>query len=74
MIETVYVEDKENIEITTIGTTVNDGHLREMIGRYGLGERNRRMLIEFCVQNNLSMANSNYKHHKPMLYTITRNL
>lgn len=55
MIETVYVEDKENIEITTIGTTVNDGHLREMIGRYGLGERNGRMLIEFCVQNNLSI-------------------
>lgn len=58
---------------STIETTENDDHLREVMRRYGLGERNRRgeIPIKFYAQSNLFVANSNYKHHKRRLYTWT---
>ena len=42
-----------------VGDTTADNSLREVIGKYGLGTRNERgeLLIEFCADNNLYIAN-----------------
>lgn len=54
-----------------IGTTVNDDHIRQVLSRYGLGDRNERdeRLIQFCIDNSLAIANSMYEQHKRRLYT-----
>ncbi|XP_050508878.1 craniofacial development protein 2-like [Diabrotica virgifera virgifera] len=54
-----------------IGVTMDDEHIRNIVGRYGIGERNSRgdRLIQFCVDNDLTIMNSMYKHHPRRLYT-----
>lgn len=54
-----------------IGITSEDDHLRSVVGKHGIGSRNERgeMLLEFCAENNLFVANSNFKHHIRRMYT-----
>lgn len=54
-----------------IGSTYNDDHLRTVVGNFGTGERNERgeMLLDFCTENELFVANSNFQHHVRRLYT-----
>ncbi|KAL4112803.1 hypothetical protein QTP88_016532 [Uroleucon formosanum] len=54
-----------------IDTTNNDGHLRSVVGKYGIGVRNERgdRLMDFCIENNLFITNTNFKHHIRRLYT-----
>ena len=42
-------------------------------GKYGLGVQNeaRQMLIEFCQENTLVIANTLFQQHKRRLYTWT---
>lgn len=56
-----------------IGTTTNDDHLRTMISQYGIGTRNVRgeRLLQFCIDNNFTIANSLFKQHIRRLYTWT---
>ncbi|NSM56165.1 hypothetical protein HET73_00315 [Wolbachia endosymbiont of Atemnus politus] len=44
---------------------------QNLIGKYGLGERNERgsRLIQFCSENELVVANTLFKHHPRKLYT-----
>jgi len=41
------------------------------VGKYGLGQRNRReeQLIEFCNQQQLVATNTLFKNHKRRIYT-----
>lgn len=54
-----------------IGSTLNDDHIRQVVGKFGLGERNNRgeRLIQFCIENTFAITNSMYEHHKRRLYT-----
>lgn len=50
-----------------------DEHLRHVVERYGIGERNNReLLLEFCIENNLSAANIiNFKQETFIYVEIT---
>ncbi|CAH2108374.1 unnamed protein product [Euphydryas editha] len=54
-----------------VGSTENEDHLREIVGRYGLGERNERgeMWLQFCVENSLTITNTCFQQHPRRLYT-----
>lgn len=54
-----------------IGNTVADDHIRQVIGKHGLGVRNERgeRLINFCVEKKLNVVNTNFQHHPRRLYT-----
>lgn len=56
-----------------VGRTTSDDHLQDIVGRYGLGERNERgnRLMQFATDNNLSIMNTMFKHHPRRLYTWT---
>ncbi|XP_030757603.1 craniofacial development protein 2-like [Sitophilus oryzae] len=56
-----------------IGETTQDNHIRSTVGKYGLGIRNERgeRLIQFCLDNNLSICNSLFQQSKLRLYTWT---
>lgn len=41
-----------------------EGRLRFVIGKYGTGVRNERdQLLDFCIENNLFITNTNFKYH-----------
>ena len=50
---------------------VGEGDVPGIVGKYGLGERNKagERLIEFCAGNNLNISNTNFQQHKRRLYT-----
>lgn len=54
-----------------VGNTELDDHIRQTVGKYGLGARNERgeMFLDFCLNNNLTITNTYFKHHKRRLYT-----
>jgi len=54
-----------------VGSTMNENHLRATVGKYDIGGRNDRgeMFMEFCIENNLFDANTNFQHQKRRLYT-----
>lgn len=56
-----------------VGCTGADDHLRDTVGRYGIGKRNERgsRLIQFAIDNNLTIMNTIFKHHIRRLYTWT---
>lgn len=53
-----------------IGSTAADTHLRKTVAPYGRGTRNKRgnRLIQLATDNNLSIMNTMFKHHKRRLY------
>lgn len=56
-----------------VGDTTMDDGIRNIVGRYGLGVRNKRgdRLIEFAANNSLTIMNTTFKHHPRRLYTWT---
>lgn len=54
-----------------VGRSNKEEHLREVIGKFGLGERNSRgdRLIEFAITNQLTIANTMFQHHPRRLST-----
>ena len=60
---------------------IGEGSYEDIVGKYGLGERNPRgdRLLYFCIEKNLVVSNTTFKHPKRLLYTwkspgdITRN-
>ncbi|XP_039309130.1 craniofacial development protein 2-like [Solenopsis invicta] len=75
------IEKIPNREVTIImgdwnakvGRTDGDNHIRDVLGRYGIGIRNDRgsRLIQFCIDNNLAIANTMFKQHIRKQYTWT---
>ncbi|XP_063389200.1 uncharacterized protein LOC134674985 [Cydia fagiglandana] len=56
-----------------IGRTDGDNHLRNTVGKFGLGTRNERgeMLLDFCAENQLTVMNTWFQQHPRRLYTWT---
>lgn len=54
-----------------VGCTEYDNHLRDVVGRFGLGKRNERgdRWLQFCAANSLSIMNTWFQHHPRRLYT-----
>ena len=54
-----------------IGCGIQFNAEKEVIGQYGLGERNDRgnMLLEFCIGNSLAITNILFQQHPRCLYT-----
>ncbi|CAG5117437.1 unnamed protein product [Candidula unifasciata] len=53
--------------------TGRDENERHVLGKFGLGNRNEtgEKLIEFCIENELTIANTLYKQHPRRLFTWT---
>ena len=54
-------------------TKVGSQEIPEVTGKFGLGVQNeaRKMLIEFCQENTLVIANTLFQQHKRRYYTWT---
>ncbi|XP_049829376.1 craniofacial development protein 2-like [Schistocerca gregaria] len=83
-IEEMYEQIKEIIQIVkgdenliVMGdwnSVVGKGREGNVVGEYGLGQRNERgsRLVEFCTEHNLIIANTWFKNHKRRLYTLKK--
>lgn len=56
-----------------VGKTEEDDHIRQVVGRHGLGQRNHRgeRLIQFALENYFTIMNTTFKHHSRRLSTWT---
>lgn len=56
-----------------VGETRMDEGLRNIVGMYGLGQRNIRgeRLLQFAADNNLTIMNTVFQQHRRRLYTWT---
>lgn len=54
-----------------IGLTKDENHLRDVVGKFGLGDRNSRgeKWIQFCAENSLTVMNTCFEQHPRRLYT-----
>lgn len=54
-----------------VGSTRDEEHLRNTVGRFGMGTRNERgeRLIQFCQEKSLTIASTCFQHHIRRLYT-----
>lgn len=57
---------------TKIGRTHEEDHLRNVVGKYGIGTRNEtgKRLLQFCIDN-YCITNTVYKQHIRCLFTWT---
>ncbi|XP_060531503.1 uncharacterized protein LOC132705089 [Cylas formicarius] len=80
-LEAWYTELEELIKVTKkqdltvimgdFNAKIGQGRLSDLVGEFGLGDRNNRgeRLIEFCQQHNMAVTNTWFKHHPRRLYT-----
>lgn len=54
-----------------IGRTAEDDDLRQIVGKFGIGERNDRgeRLLDLCMEHQLTVANTCLQHHLRRVYT-----
>lgn len=54
-----------------VGDTKDDDHIREVVGKHGIGVRNERgeHFLDFCSEMGLFIANTNFSHHPRRTYT-----
>ncbi|XP_068083881.1 craniofacial development protein 2-like [Anabrus simplex] len=70
-----YVKNDENLIVMgNWNAVVGQGRESNTVGEFGLRQRNERgsRLVEFCINHNLVVANTCFKHHKRWLYLWTR--
>lgn len=66
------VKEKDNLVIMgDFNAVVGEGIEGNMVGKYGLGKRNRRgdRLVQFCSENDLSISNTIFDQPKRRRYT-----
>ena len=74
--EQFYDDLQDLLELFIIGkwnAKVGNQEIPGVIGKFGLGVQNEsgQMLIEFCQENTLIIANTLFQQHKKRLYTWT---
>lgn len=57
---------------TNVSSTKNEDHLKDVVGKFGLGVRNDRgdMWLQFCTENSLTITNTCFEQH-PKHVSIT---
>ena len=50
---------------------IGKGSYQDLVGNYGLGDRNPRgdRLLQFCIEKNLVVTNTTFQHPNRLLYT-----
>ena len=59
------------LEMGDFNTKVGMEAMKDVVGKFGIGNRNKRgeRLIEFCQINNLTISNTWFQHHPRKVYT-----
>ncbi|XP_060533802.1 craniofacial development protein 2-like [Cylas formicarius] len=73
--ELIKVTKKQDLTVIMgdFNAKIGQGRVSDLVGEFGLGDRNDRgeRLIEFCQQHNMAVTNTWFKHHPRRLYTWT---